>query len=579
MTLHVRAAILRPSTLDIEARTIEAIASTGADAPRPGFVESLDLRGANLSKLIGGPVLDGHRRETTQDQLGVIEAAQMTLEGLLVLIRFRQTDAALAVMRDVADGTLRGLSIGYTVEKWADTQDGKTRRRTATSWTPVEVSVVPVPADAGAHFRNGDMNMPTQDDSAQVQTRAQVNTEIRNIATLAGMTRAWTDAQIDAEATPEVAREAAFAEMARAQANTRTRTATAEITIDHTDPAVIATRAGEALFGRSHPEHQISEPARAFAHMSFVDIGRDCLRRSGVSVQSISADTIITRALHTTSDFPLILGDAVNRELRMAYEAAPSGARLLSRQTTARDFRAKRKIMLGEAPTLEVVREGGEFKSGTIEEAQQTYGMETCGTIMNFARQLLVNDDMGAFTAMPKLFGIAARAFENDQLVAKITANPAMSDGVAVFNAAHGNVAAAANIDVTSLAAARLGMRKQTGLSGMLIDVTPRFVMVPPELETLAEQQLTQLQATQSDNVNPFAKLTLVVEPRLTSATQWYVIADPALVDGLEYAYLEGAPGPQIETRAGFEVDGVQIKVRLDFGCGWIDHRGWFRVG
>lgn len=149
----------------------------------------------------------------------------------------------------------------------------------------------------------------------------------------------------------------------------------------------------------------------------------------------------------------------------------------------------------------------------------------------------------------------------------------------AVFNAAHGNVEAAATISVTSLAAARLGMRKQIGLSGMLIDVTPRFVMVPPELETLAEQQLTQLQATQSDNVNPFAKLTLVVEPRLTSATQWYVIADPALVDGLEYAYLEGAPGPQIETRAGFEVDGVQIKVRLDFGCGWIDHRGLFRVG
>lgn len=376
-----------------------------------------------------------------------------------------------------------------------------------------------------------------------------------------------------------MAREAAFAEMARAQATTRTRTATAEITIDHTDPAVIATRAGEALFARSHPQHQISEPARAFAHMSFVDIGRECLRRSGVSVQSLSADTIITRALHSTSDFPLILGDAVNRELRMAYEAAPSGARMLSRQTTARDFRAKRKLMVGEAPALEAVGEGGEFKSGTIEEAQETYSVKTFGKIIGISRQVQVNDDLGAFTDLPRRFGIAARAFENDLLVAKITANPAMSDGVAVFNVAHGNVEAAATIGVTSLTSARLGMRKQTGLSGMLIDVTPRFVMVPPELETLAEQQLTQLQATQSDNVNPFAKLTLVVEPRLTSATQWYVIADPALVDGLEYAYLEGAPGPQIETRAGFEVDGVQIKVRLDFGCGWIDHRGWFRVG
>ena len=37
----------------------------------------------------------------------------------------------------------------------------------------------------------------------------------------------------------------------------------------------------------------------------------------------------------------------------------------------------------------------------------------------------------------------------------------------------------------------------------------------------------------------------------------------PAQIDGLEYAYLAGAPGPQTETRAGFEVDGVEVKVRL----------------
>ncbi len=50
--------------------------------------------------------------------------------------------------------------------------------------------------------------------------------------------------------------------------------------------------------------------------------------------------------------------------------------------------------------------------------------------------------------------------------------------------------------------------------------------------------------------------------------------ADPALVDTLEYSYLEGEPGPQIETRAGFTIEGVETKVRLDFGCGVIDHRG-----
>ena len=112
-----------------------------------------------------------------------------------------------------------------------------------------------------------------------------------------------------------------------------------------------------------------------------------------------------------------------------------------------------------------------------------------------------------------------------------------------------------------------------------MIDVSPKFVLVPAELETLMQQALAEVQAVATAEVNPFSNLTLLVEPRLTSPTQFYVVADPARVDGLEFAYLEGAPGPQIESRVGFEVDGLEIKVRLDFGCGWIDYRSWYRVG
>jgi hypothetical protein len=180
--------------------------------------------------------------------------------------------------------------------------------------------------------------------------------------------------------------------------------------------------------------------------------------------------------------------------------------------------------------------------------------------------------------------GVAARAFENQQITNLIIANPVMSDTVAVFNAAgHGNQKAAAGITLQNLrddlSAARLAMRKQRAPGGLLIDNAPRYVLVPAELETVMQQALAEVQAVSTAEVNPFSTLALLVEPRLTSATQWYLIGDPARIDGIEYAYLEGAPGPQIETRVGFEVDGVETKIRLDFGAGWIDHRGWFRVG
>jgi phage head maturation protease len=122
MTIHLRSAIPTPKTLDPEARTVEAIVSTGADVQRGGFVERLDLAGADLSRLIGAPVLDAHRASSTRDQLGVIEAAEVRPEGLWVRLRFRNNEAARAVLTDIADGTIRGLSIGYTVESWKELQ-------------------------------------------------------------------------------------------------------------------------------------------------------------------------------------------------------------------------------------------------------------------------------------------------------------------------------------------------------------------------------------------------------------------------------------------------------------------------
>jgi hypothetical protein len=67
-------------------------------------------------------------------------------------------------------------------------------------------------------------------------------------------------------------------------------------------------------------------------------------------------------------------------------------------------------------------------------------------------------------------------------------------------------------------------------------------------------------------------------KPRLDNstgtATNWFLFTDPALIDTLEYCCLEGQQGVYIETRQGFEVDGVEIKARMDFGAAAIDYRG-----
>lgn len=600
-TTLFRAASLTPATLNREARTVEAVVSTGAPVRRLGasgpFVEVLSLeRGhVDLSRFVGAPVLDAHRQGSTRDVLGTVLAAEVREGAIVATLKLSRSPAGEQALNDLADGVLRGVSLGYTVESWREEKGGAAGVpvRRAVAWTPLEVSLVPVPADPGAHIRTeGGADMPIEPTTTPAdpgtpnppdpgtQTRGQINAEIRAVAQIASLGEDWTNQQIDAEATVDQARAAAFETLRTRQVPIRTATPTVGFSSE--DPAaVINNRIGEALYARVNPRHELSEAARQFAGLTLPEIGRDICRRAGINVSGASASTIITRALHTTSDFALILGDTVNRTLRDAYQAAPSGLKMAARQTTARDFRLKHRLQLGEAPKLEKVGEAGEFKHGSMEEAEETYRVDTFGRIFGISRQAIVNDDLGAFTDLSRRLGIAAAAFEAqflvDLLVQNAGAGPTMSDGTALFHADHGNLAAAGAVPgETTLSDARLAMRKQTGLSGDLISVTPKFVLVPSDLETATEKLLSTVQATAVTDVNPFALLSLIVEPRLTDTGRWYVAADPAEIDGLEFAYLDGAPGPQIESRNGFEVDGVEIKVRLDFGAGFVDHRGWF---
>jgi hypothetical protein len=261
--------------------------------------------------------------------------------------------------------------------------------------------------------------------------------------------------------------------------------------------------------------------------------------------------------------------------MRAGYAAAPAAIKAIARQSTARNFKAKASVQLSAGPKLELVNEHGEFKRGSLSEGSESYRVATFGKVFAITRQALVNDDLGAFDAIGRILGAASAEFEAEFLVKLLESNPAMSDNNSVFHATHGNLLTAAALSVDSLSAARLALRMQKGLADEPIAVAPKFLVVPAALETKAEQVLATLAAATVDEVNPFSqRLSLIVEPRLTDPKAWFVAADPAAVPSIEYSYLEGASGPQIDTRHGFDVDGLETRVRLDFGAGFLDHRG-----
>ena len=592
--LLTRRATLAPATADAEARTVEVVWSTGAPVRRRDmdgqYVERLSLapEAVDLSRLEGASVLDAHRQTAVRDVLGSVRSATVDGKRGTALIQFSARPEVEPIWQDVQAGILRHVSVGYSVEEWAESTENGARVLTAVRWTPHEISLVPTPADPGAQIRM-ETEMPDTETQEvvetmpQTETRAEANAEIRSIARVAGLDQSWIDSQIDANADPDSARRAAFEALAaRSAPPVRTEQVRVEMGESHDDPALRARQMGEALYARINPRHELSEPARRYAHATPVDMARELLTLRSESTLALSPASLVTRALHTTSDFPIILGDTVGRVLRDAYQAAPSGIRRLGRQTTARDFRAVNKIMLGEAPLLEKLNEHGEIKAGTMAEAREAYKVETWARKIGITRQVLVNDDLGAFADLARRMGQAAAETEARILVTLLesgTGNgPTMSDGKALFHAQHGNKAATgAVISDATLSAARLALRTQKGIEDRTIRATPRNLLVPPALETTAEKWLASIAPATAADVNPFSgSLSLVVEPRLSSATRWYVTADPGEIDGLEFAYLSGAEGPQVESRSGWDVDGVEIRVILDFGAGFIDHRGWY---
>ncbi len=341
----------------------------------------------------------------------------------------------------------------------------------------------------------------------------------------------------------------------------------------------------DALLHRYSPTlFQLTDAARQFRGMTLMELARESLADAGVNTRGMSRDEVATRALHSTSDFPEILAAVTNKTLRQAYEAYPRTFLAFCRQVLATDFKAMHRVQMGEAPQLLKVNESGEFKRGTIGESKESYRIETYGRVVGITRQVLINDDLDAFTRIPAMYGNSIAQLESDVVWGIVTGNPAMADNKALFHADHKNLeGTGAALSVDAVGKGRTAMAKQTGLDKKtVLNIRPAFLIVPAALELKAEQMVAQnIVPAETQNVVPQSIRTLspIAEPRLdaNSDTAWYLAASPNQIDTIEYAYLEGQQGAYIETRNGFDVDGVEIKCRLDFGAKAIDWRGLYK--
>ena len=148
--IHHRAYELEREAVDEDERRVRIAVSSDAPVERAFGTEVLD-HGADaidLSFLGSGraPLLLDH--DMTR-QIGVVE--EVTIDGearrTRATVRFGKGSLADDVFQDVVDGIRSNVSVGYRIDDLSkeEVEDGTVFR--ATRWTPLEVSIVSIPAD------------------------------------------------------------------------------------------------------------------------------------------------------------------------------------------------------------------------------------------------------------------------------------------------------------------------------------------------------------------------------------------------------------------------------------------------
>lgn len=656
-----RAVSVRPSSVDEDARTVDLVWSTGAAVERYGFLPdgsvgrfieelSLDRRHVDLSRLnAGAPLLDSHDSWDLRSVVGVVERASVDGARGVCTVRFSDREDVEPIWRDVKAGILRNVSVGYQVSRWEDVtgERDKTKRLRAVRWQPMEVSLVAIPADAGAHVRAAgetrttlpheaaaparstesemaDHATPSAAESAAVETHetraapaavdhtAAIAAERERVAEITALARdhglggEFMDQHIRAGTGLDEARRLALAALVkrdREEAPEIRNAVRAEVVEDGRDKWLRG--AEQWLFQKAGVGKIVVDAAKArgesvqldageFRGLRMEDLARESLERSGVRTRGMGRLDMIGAALthrsitQSTSDFAVLLENAMHKTLLAAYATQPDTWSRFCATGSVSDFRAHNRYRLGTFGRLDAVTETGEFKNKSIPDGtKEQISASTFGNIINLSRQAIINDDMGAFSRLATALGRAARLSIEVDVYGLLTSNagvgPTMSDGKALFHADHGNLAAAAAPSVASIDAARQLMASQKDRSGNeYLDIRPAVWVGPLSLGGSARvingAQYDPDTANKLQRPNMVAGLysDIVDTPRLTG-TAWYSFADPAIAPALEVAFLDGQSEPFLATEDGWRVDGVEWKVRLDYGVAAVDYVGVVR--
>lgn len=571
----------------------------------------------------GAPLLYNHSSHGRDNHIGVVEKAWIENGRGYAEVRFSKRADVDGVWNDVKDGILTGVSVGYKINERQLIKEHKDQPNEyrVVRWEPMEISMVPLAADptvgvgrsekfvihnvgdvvphneAPNEVKEMDENEvvttevteteTTTEQGVDVAARAvadekQRQSEIRKLIRSAKLPETDADSLVDSGATVESARSMVLGKLiekggAETVAHHRVEVGKsgAERFIEDASDAIIARAGlGQALSTNQMRGYDLAE------------IARRSLEHAGVRTDGMDKMVLIGRAFtQTGSDFPILLENTMHKVLQNAYAVQADTWSRFCATGSVSDFRAHNRYRIGSFGNLDVLTDAGEIKNKSIPDGEKSsISASTKANIINLTRKAIIDDDLGAFVNLAANLGRAARRTIEADVYALLAENsglgPTMSDGKTLFHADHGNIGAGAAISVDSIEADRVLMASQLDVSGNdFLDLRPQSLVLPVGLggsaRVINDAQYDPDTANKLQRPNKVRGLfsDIVDTPRL-SGTRRYMFADQGEAPTIEVAFLNGNREPFLEMQQGFNVDGSQWKVRIDYGVAAIDYRG-----
>lgn len=561
-----------------------------------------------------GCVLYNHNRDAV---IGKINRVWMENGRAYADITFDADEESEKVYQKVKSGTLKGVSVGYVVREYTEVKENvslttpngaiKGPCYVATKWEAMEISVVSVPADATVGIGRAQeeafdfivkaveetkeekttMNEEKKQSVEEVKQalpadncealRAAVREERERCENITALCRHFN---VDPKEFIEKGESLADVQAQVLAKAAKDTVPVANLEVKEDETAKYRAAATDALLMRAgvHVEKPAAG-ANELRTMRLRSLMCDVLEREGVAhVQRMNDDDLVRAALTGTGSLPGILSNVANKTMAKAYAEAPTTFQYFTSTGSNVDFKEASQYRLSEAGELVEVKENGEFEHDELTEGSAKKKVLTFGRSFTFTRQMIINDDLGALTRIPALYAAAAKRGINRLVYQQLTAS-------GNYSAKNGNVASAGSaLSLDTINAGRVAMRKQKNLRGeAMLNIVPKFLIVPAELEFKARQMLTSTSDPNSNNsgvVNPLMNSMQVIsdaELDAIDSAAWYLAADPMLMDTIEVTYLNGQQTPTIESQIAFDTLGIRYRIYMDYGVTVLDTKGLYK--